>query len=82
LERLRRLTLEGSRASAALSEIGDFFEKKKEAVMSELINAATPEEAYAVACEARALRSLETSLKNAVLMGETAGKKIMNEEGS
>ena len=78
-EALLRRSLEGDRARTALDELAGFLEDRKAQVLSGLVRAATPDEAFELAAEYRTIMGFEGAAKAAIARGDAADKKLMEE---
>lgn len=78
-ERLYRQVLSGDRARLILEELELYRLDKGAAISARLATARTPDEAYAVACEHKALVGLLNELKARITVGQQATDKIIEE---
>ena len=69
----------GDRARVCLEEAARFFEERERAIGAALLAADSPEKAYAVACEFRALTGFVKMLEADVAVGTAAAEKLMEE---
>ena len=78
-ERLYRQSLAGDRARICLEEAARFLDARERAVMAALLAADTPEKAYSVACEYRALTGFVKMLEADAAVGTAAAQKLLEE---
>jgi hypothetical protein len=62
-----------------LEELERFSGQKKEQLIARLAAAKTPDDAFEVSCEFRALVSLVCEAKAAVAVGDAAARELMKE---
>ena len=62
-----------------LEEAGRFLEARKAVIMAALLAADSPEKAYVVACEYRALTGFVKMLEADVAVGTAAAQKLLEE---
>ena len=79
-ERQYRQSLAGDRARVALEELEGFLCKREESILARLAAAGTPDAAFEVACEYKALVKFVGEAQAAVGIGNAAAKKIWTEE--
>ena len=79
-EALLRRSQSGDRARIALGELGQFFEDRKAQVLSKFRKVKSPNEAYELAVEYRAIIDFEGSARAAIAAGDAAAKKLTSEE--
>ena len=75
---LYRQSLAGCRARMMLDDLGEYQKKEEQGVLARLAAAGTPEAAFLVACEWRALNKLMSSLRAEAAVGEAAGKELLS----
>ena len=78
-ERLYRQVLSGDRARMILEELELYRLDKGAVISARLATAQNPDEAYAVACEHKALVGLLNELRARVTVGQLASVKIIEE---
>jgi hypothetical protein len=79
-EALLRRSQSGDRARIALEELDKFFENRKEQLLSKFLKVKTPNDAYELAIEYRAIMDFEGNAKAAIATGDAADKKLTSEE--
>ena len=79
-EALYRRSLAGDRARMMLDDLSEYQKKEEQGVLARLAAAGTPEAAFLVACEWRALNKLMSSLRAEAAVGEDAGRQLLEGE--
>ena len=79
-ERLYRLAQEGREAQLALGLLEQCHCRQKGVLLGRLLDATTPDRAFEVACEYRALIRMLREAEASVSLGAAATKKLMEGE--
>lgn len=79
-ERLYRQSLAGDRARVVLEELEGFLCKREELILARLAASDTPDAAFEVACEYRAITKLVGEARAAVSIGDAAARTLLTEE--
>jgi hypothetical protein len=76
-ERLYQQAQSGGRKQVVLEELDKFLESRQKALAGAMVNAKTPDEAYMVSCQCRALASFIGEAKAAISIGEKATQELL-----
>ena len=80
-ERLYRQRVEGSQATMVLQVLEEFFNDKERSIMARIALSDSPQQAYQIACELKAMRGLIGEMKARIAIGDKALEEIIKMEG-
>ena len=80
-ERLYRQRVEGSQATMVLQVLEEFFNDTERSIMARSVLSDSPQQAYQIACELKAMRALIGEMKARISIGDRALEEIIKMEG-
>ena len=75
-----RQALQSDRARVVLEELDRYKERKEKQILAGLARAKAPDEAFALACEYRALSEIMAGARADIAVGDAAMKNLLEEE--
>ena len=79
-EALLRRSQSGDRARVALEELEGFFKNRKEQISAKFLKVRTPNDAFELAIEYKAIIEFEGGARAAIANGDAADKVLTSEE--
>jgi hypothetical protein len=72
--------LEGERAHSALDELNEYFKKRESLMLAALKREQTPETAFVLACQYKAMHDFVSAMRAEVAIGREAARDLIEEE--